>query len=102
MINRLNKTKAQDITRTVEGQECFFACDGAVFSNIADLCSHIRKMPQDVFNHHCSSQKCDFALWIKDVLHDDVLAQNILKAKGMRATVESAIQKRIDQLAKYI
>lgn len=101
MIARLNKAKAQDIARTVEGQERFFSTDGAAFSSLADLSAHLRMMPQDAFNHHCNSQKCDFAPWIKDILHDDVLAQNILKAKGVRATVESHIQKRIEQLAKY-
>lgn len=101
MIARLNKTKAQDIARTVEGQERFFPRDGAALSSIFDLEAHVRMMPQDAFNHHCNSQKCDFASWIKDILHDDVLAQNILKAKGVRAFVESHIRKRIGQLAKY-
>lgn len=101
MIARLNKTKAHDITRTVGGQECFFVCNGVVLSSLSDLGAHIRTMPQDTFNHHCNSQKCDFASWIKDVLHDELLAQNILKAKGVRASVEGHIQKRIEQLAKY-
>lgn len=101
MIARLNKTKAQDIARTVDDQQRFFARDGAVFSSLSDLGAHVRTMPQDAFNHHCNSQKCDFASWIKDVLHDDVLAQNIIKVKGVRPSVESHIQKRIEQLAKY-
>lgn len=102
IIKRLNKTKALDIMRTVEGSERFFASNGAVFSNLPDLGAQIQSMPQDIFNHHCNSQKCDFALWIQDILHDDVLAQNISKAKGVRATIEGTIKKRIEQLAKYL
>ncbi len=87
--------------RRVQGDKRFFNKDGGVFATMQELYEGICSLPQDVFNYHCNSQKCDFALWIADILHDDALAQNILKAKGARLTVENAIQKRLMQLAKY-
>lgn len=87
--------------RAVQGQESFFNKDGAVFSSLAELAQNCKTMSQDVFNYHCNSQKCDFASWIETVLHDETLAQNIVKAKGVRLTIESHIQKRIAQLSKY-
>ena len=98
---RLTKIKAQDIIRRVEGSERFFNKDGTVFAGLTELSDGIKTMPQDVFNFHCNSQKCDFASWIADILHDDVLAGTLVKAKGVRKTIESHIAKRVDQLAKY-
>ncbi len=88
--------------RRVDGEERFFSKDGGAFAGLFELSDGLKTMSQDVFNFHCNSQKCDFASWINDILHDDALAGALLKAKGVRKTVESHIAKRTSQLAKYI
>ncbi|MCR4322792.1 MAG: hypothetical protein NUV61_01765 [Candidatus Azambacteria bacterium] len=98
---RLTKTTACDILRQVEGEERFFNSDGSVFASLAEFDAALSGMPQDVFNNHCNSQRCDFAAWIEDVLHDAVLAKDIRKAKGVRAKIEARISERLGQLAKY-
>lgn len=98
---RLTKTTARDILRQVDGGERFFNADGNVFASLAEFDAVLSRMPQDVFNNHCNSQKCDFASWIEDVLHDAVLAKDIRKAKGVRAKIEKRISERLAQLAKY-
>lgn len=87
--------------RRVEGAERFFSKDGETFACLVELSEGLRTMPQDVFNFHCNSQKCDFASWIADILHDNVLAGALMKAKGIRSAIESHAAKRVEQLAKY-
>lgn len=98
---RLTKITARDILRQVEGEERFFNADGNVFAGLAEFDAALSGMPQDIFNNHCNSQKCDFASWIEDVLHDAVLAKDIKKAKGVRAKIEARVSERLAQLAKY-
>lgn len=98
---RLTKTTARDILRQVEGGERFFNADGSVFASLAEFDAALSAMPQDVFNNHCNSQKCDFASWIEAVLHDAVLAKDMRKANGVRAKIEACVSKRFAQLAKY-
>ena len=98
---RLTKTTARDILRRVEGGECFFNADGSVFADLVEFDAALSSMPQDAFNNHCNSQRCDFAAWIEDVLHDTVLAKDIRKANGVRAKVEARVSERLAQLAKY-
>lgn len=98
----INKTTARDILRQVYEGNCFFNTDGKIFSSLADFSVHVKDMPQEVFNYHCNSQKCDFAEWIEGVLHDTVLAKDIRKAKGVRAKIEKRIDERVAQLEKYL
>ncbi|MBI5912892.1 hypothetical protein HY839_00425 [Candidatus Azambacteria bacterium] len=98
---RLTKTTARDILRHVEGAERFFNADGNAFASLAEFDAALSNMPQDVFNNHCNSQRCDFASWIEDILHDAVLAKDIRKANGVRAKIEARISERLAQLAKY-
>ena len=98
---RITKAKAQEILRTVEGDERFFNADGTVSANVRELAGHLAQMPQGAFNHHCSSQRCDFAAWVQDILQDTTLAKNLRAAKGVRAKVEKAVSDRVAQLEKY-
>ncbi|MEK7487775.1 MAG: hypothetical protein AAB598_00425 [Patescibacteria group bacterium] len=98
---RLTKTTARDILRQVEGEERFFNADGNAFASLVEFDAALASMPQDAFNNHCNSQKCDFASWIEGVLHDAVLAKDIRKAGGVRAKIEARISERLTQLAKY-
>lgn len=98
----ITKTTARDITRQVHEGDRFFNVDGKIFSSLAELCTHIKEIPQETFNYHCNSQKCDFAEWIEGVLHDAVLAKDIRKAKGVRAKIEKRLDERLTQLEKYL
>lgn len=98
---RITKAKAQDILRSVGNGERFFVADGKVCASLTELASYISAMSQEAFNHHCASQKCDFAEWIADILHDETLAKNLRNAKGIRARVEALIADRAAQLEKY-
>lgn len=98
----INKTTARDILRQVYEGDRFFNADGAIFASLGELCAHIKDMPQEMFNYHCNSQKCDFAEWIEGVLHDSVLAKDLRKAKGVRAKIEKRLDERLVQLEKYL
>ena len=98
----INKTTARDILRQGYEEDRFFNADGNIFSSLADLGAHVKDMPQEIFNYHCNSQKCDFAEWIEGTLHDAVLAKDIRKAKGVRAKIEKRVDERVLKLEKYL
>lgn len=99
---RISKKTAAEALRTVEGGERFFNADGSAFASLRELAERVGAMPQDVFNHHCSSQKCDFAAWIEDILHDATLAKTLRAAKGVRSKIEKALRERVAQLEAYL
>lgn len=99
---RISKQKANDILRTVSDGECFFSNDGKVFCGLEDLHRGLKEMSQDVCGYHCNKEKCDFSQWILNVLHDDKLAEDVLKSKGDLEKINKKIEKRIETLKKYI
>lgn len=98
---RMTKEHAEEVLRGVGGNERFFNADGSVCASLKELAERLPQMPQETFNHHCSSQKCDFASWVEEVLHDPVLAKSLRAAKGIRAKVEKALADRVSQLEKH-
>lgn len=61
--------------------ECFWTTDGRVLQNLADLHLAFGSMDDEVFLHHVSKEKNDFADWVEYVLRDLECAEDLRKAK---------------------
>ncbi len=71
--------------------------------SLEELAKKLKKAPTAAIVHHMREGKNDFAAWIKDVLHDNVLAKELrsLKAKNwdeMHHKVIKTIEERIKKL----
>jgi hypothetical protein len=64
-----------------EGEQCFWTTDGNIIGNLVELRDRLNEMADEVFAHHVTKERNDFANWINDVLNDAELAQAIRKAK---------------------
>lgn len=61
--------------------ECFWSRDGQILSNLGDLQVAIASMGEEIFLHHVSKEKNDFADWVEYVLNDKECADALRKAK---------------------
>lgn len=61
--------------------ECFWSRDGKVLSNLSDLSFAIGSMDDEVFLHHVTQEKNDFADWVEHVLQDQACAQALRSAQ---------------------
>lgn len=61
--------------------ECFWSRDGQILQNLSDLSLAIGSMDDEIFLHHVSSEKNDFADWVEHVLQDSLCAEALRKAK---------------------
>ena len=63
--------------------------------NLDELYAALSEMGKDTFSHHVSKDKNDFSAWIRDVLGDQKLAEDLMKAsskKGMATKVGQRVQ----------
>jgi hypothetical protein len=60
-----------------QGDACFWAANGSVFKNIAELRDALFSMDDATFVHHMNAEKNDFANWIENALGDSLLAEKI-------------------------
>jgi hypothetical protein len=81
------------------GDKRFFCRDGCISKNLAELSVCLTHMSQDNFDHHVDATKNDFSNWIRDVLGDKQLAEDLSETKEP-AEAFKVISERTSRLRK--
>jgi len=71
----------EPVLACAEGEACFWTTDGRILSDLKDLRDALENMSDEVFSHHVTKDKNDFADWIEAVLQDTECATKIRKSK---------------------
>lgn len=74
--------------------ECFWTQDGRILQNLADLQMAFGSMDDEVFLHHVTKEKNDFADWVEYVLQDIEIANGLRKAKK-KAQAEKILKEHL-------
>jgi len=69
------------INRQVKPEEAFILKDGRVLNSLAELRDNLHSIGDDLFFHHVSNTRSDFANWARHVHRDKRLADNLESAK---------------------
>jgi hypothetical protein len=77
----------------IEGEKRFFCHDGYVIKNLDELAQYLNRMTEDVFQYHVNSEKNDFSNWIRDVIGDTRLADELRKADNPLESSKILIDK---------
>ena len=89
--------EAEHILRDVRGNKVFQMHMGADINSLKDLAEALDIMSEQTFEHHVSGSKNDFAAWVRDVLEDVRLADELMKCKS-RQSILKKIDERIEEL----
>ncbi|MBN1375488.1 MAG: hypothetical protein JXA01_04975 [Dehalococcoidia bacterium] len=79
-----NKDDAQRVLRHVSDEKRFYCHDGNIVNNVYELKNALEKMNHACFTHHVTDEKNDFARWIREVLGDDKMANDLSKAPSQK------------------
>ena len=82
-----NKEDAQRVLRHVSDEKRFYCHDGIILNNVYELKSAIEKMNHACYSYHVTDEKNDFARWVREVLGDDKLANDLVKAPSKKEAV---------------
>ena len=74
------KNEAASVLSGVSGDKKFFSVDGCTYSNLGDMAGCLEHMNAGSFAYHVTSANNDFSNWVRDVLRDDKLAADLMKA----------------------
>ncbi|HLC64604.1 MAG TPA: hypothetical protein VJI46_00600 [Candidatus Nanoarchaeia archaeon] len=83
----------------VDPEKSFWVNNGPVVNNLQQLPDALRKMKNGQFAHHVNRDKNDFANWIRDVVGDAKLADEIAKTTKKNALI-NIIERRISTAKK--
>jgi hypothetical protein len=66
-----------------------FRChDGRTFRDMKDLAEGLVAISDDIFAHHVNSEKNDFNNWVRDVIGDKQLANDLTRATSRLQAAE--------------
>ena len=82
------------ILANVTGEYVFYLNDGRILRNIAELKDALNTMSNELYAYHVNSEKNDFSNWVKDIICDEKLANDLLKAKD-RASAAKVTARRL-------
>ena len=84
------------------GDECSFnLADGRKIRSLSELSKSLENMDDNVFRHHVNDGRNDFSTWIRDVIKDEELANDMLATKDRNGS-QLLVLKRILELIKEI
>ena len=79
-----NLKKQKRVLVCASGEQCFWTSDGKIISNLLELRDTLEYMTDEVFEHHVSKSKNDFADWTQYVLGDIDLARKLRLLKKQK------------------
>lgn len=97
MPRKLTPQEAENFLRNIDEPHTFYVNNGPVLTNIEQLPNVLKNMEDHQFNHHVNSERNDFSSWIKDVIGDSKLANQLSKVKTKRTTI-TKLKKRLKEL----
>jgi hypothetical protein len=73
--------KKSPILEDAPQEHYFILCNGQPVKNVKELADALERLEDDVFNHHVTFDRNDFATWIKDIFKDTKLAEDLAAVK---------------------
>ena len=65
--------------KTINPENYFFAHDGRIIKDLFELAEAIEEMSDEAFSHHVTEERNDFSNWVRDVLEEPGLADEIIE-----------------------
>jgi hypothetical protein len=96
-IIRISREEARRRLGEVPTDKRFWCHDGRFLKNLGELERALDEMSDDTFQYHSSQGRSDFSNWVRDVVGDDKLTKDLVKAKS-RVQARKAVAERISFL----
>ena len=93
------KQDMQKYLSRVSEEHIFWCHDGRILKDMKDLAEALATMSDETFAYHSNTEKKDFSNWVRDVIGDVKLADDLGSALS-RTQAATIVASRITTLAK--
>ena len=101
----MNKTvsleDAERILADASPEQCFWVNNGPIIRNLSEMADALGSIKDEIFSYHVNKEKNDFGNWVRDVLKDAELANDIANTKSKERILKK-VQSRISKLDNKI
>jgi len=99
--SRVTKNQAVKYLSRVPEDKVFWCTDGQILKDMNDLRDSLTNMSDQTFTYHSNEMKQDFSVWIREIVGDEKLA-NDLESASTRERALFAVESRCDLLSSKI
>ncbi len=92
-MTTLTNQDAKKWLADVPEEYVFWCCDGRTMRNMLELAEALNTMMDEVFAYHANQQKNDFSTWVRDIIRDDRLADDLLQVSSRTAAAVIVTQR---------
>ena len=100
-IAKVSKEDAKRRLADVPDDKRFWCHDGKIIKNLRELGKALNDMSDETFHYHLGEGRNDFSKWIRDVVGDDKLAEDLSKARS-RMQASQAVAQMISFLQRKL
>jgi hypothetical protein len=100
-IVKISKEEAKRRLGDVPDDQRFWCHDGKNIKNLRELRKALIDMSDETFHYHLGEGRNDFSKWIREVVGDEKLAEDLNKTKS-RMQASQAVAQRISFLESKI
>jgi hypothetical protein len=93
--------KAKSWLSNVPDDKSFWCCNGEMLRNLKELSSALANMSQETYQYHVGRDGNDFSVWIRDVIGDVTLANQLQKSTSKAGAIRR-VTERIGLLEQKI
>ena len=79
-MTKMLKQDAEKRLADVPGEYVFWCNDGRIVKSMRELKEALDQMDDAIYVYHANAEKNDFSTWVKDVLIDEKLAQDLSRS----------------------
>ena len=95
----VTKEEAKRYLCNVASEQCFWVNNGPILKNVEELANVLPDMSDETFHHHVNNEKNDFSNWVRDVIGDQKLANDVLSSKNKESVLKK-VRNRLNSLRK--
>jgi hypothetical protein len=100
-IAKISKEEAKRRLGDVPDDKRFWCHDGKVIKNLKELRKALNDISDETFLYHSGGGRNDFSKWVREVVGDDKLAEDLSKTKS-RMQASQAVAQMISFLESKI
>jgi hypothetical protein len=100
-IVRISKEEARRRLGDVPDDKRFWCHDGKVVTNLKELKEALDGMSDETFRYHLTGGRNDFGKWVREVVGDEELANDLSKAES-RIEAGRAVVHRVSLLGRRV
>lgn len=91
---KITKAIAREMLADVPQEKQFWCSDGRFLKNLAELAAALGEMSDETFRYHSNETRNDFSNWVKDVIGDEKLSEDLQKS-STRTKAAKAVADRV-------